>query len=83
MKIEYSYGCTVDNIAKIDSNGLANSGFTQEDISYILEYIREEYENGYITLTQILDIITPSEEHYDTNICEQCGDSVTTITWEF
>ena len=50
-------------------------------VEFLLEKIREGLKDGTVAINQLIECFSPDETEYS-ETCDQCGDSVTTRTWE-
>jgi len=76
-------GCTAFDFS---INDKSISELSNEEIDKILEYIlikvKEEIRENTIQFTDVVKLFQPSDWEYNPDVCEQCGDTVSTTTWE-
>ena len=81
-KFEETTGCTAFNFTV---NDRAFSELSDKEYSEMLDYlfltVREGINEQTILLEQVVQLFQYDNYEYDPNICEQCGDSVSTTTW--
>ena len=86
MKTKYKFvettGCTAFDFS---ANGNSLSELTDAERSEILEYlllkIREGVQEQAILLENVVQLFQYDDCEHDSNICEQCRDTVSTTTW--
>jgi len=86
MKTKYKFvettGCTAFDFT---ANGKSLSELTSEEQDEILTYlfvkIKEAVDEQAILLENVIQLFRYDDYEHDPNICEQCGDTVTTTTW--
>lgn len=86
MKTKYKFvettGCTAFDFS---ANGNSLSELTDAERSEILDYlllkIKEGVQERAILLENVVQLFQYDDYEHDPNICEQCGDTVTTTTW--
>lgn len=86
MKTKYKFvettGCTAFDFS---ANGNSLSELTDAERSEILDYlllkIKEGVQEQAILLENVVQLFQYDDYEHDPNICEQCGDTVTTTTW--
>jgi RNA polymerase subunit RPABC4/transcription elongation factor Spt4 len=86
MKTKYKFvettGCTAFDFS---ANGNSLSELTDVERSEILDYlllkIKEGVQEQAILLENVVQLFQYDDYEHDPNICEQCGDTVTTTTW--
>ena len=50
-------------------------------VEFLLEKIREGLKDGTVVINELIECFSPDKTEYS-ETCDQCGDSVTTRTWE-
>lgn len=86
MKTKYKFvettGCTAFDFS---ANGNSLSELTDEERNKILDYlllkIKEGVQEQAILLENVVQLFQYDDYEHDPNICEQCGDTVSTTTW--
>jgi hypothetical protein len=86
MKPKYKFvettGCTAFDFS---ANGNSLSELTDAERSEILDYlllkIKEGVQEQAILLENVVQLFQYDDYEHDPNICEQCGDTVSTTTW--
>lgn len=86
MKTKYKFvettGCTAFDFS---ANGNSLSELTDAERSEILDYlllkIKEGVQEQAILLENVVQLFQYDDYEHDPNICEQCGDTVSTTTW--
>jgi len=86
MKTKYKFvetsGCTSFNFT---ANDKSFSELTKEELDEILNYlllkIKESVSEQGILLENVVSLFQYDDYEHDDHICEQCGDSVSTTTW--
>jgi uncharacterized UBP type Zn finger protein len=75
-------GCTAFNFTV---NDLAFSELSTQEYSemlnYLLEKIKENISEQTILLEDVVRLFQYDDYEHDPNVCEQCGDTVSTTTW--
>ncbi len=75
-------GCTAFDFTV---NSKSFSELTKEEYNEMLDYlfvkIREGLINQTILLENVIQLFQYDDYEYDPNTCEQCGDNVSTTTW--
>ena len=75
-------GCTAFNFTVNDKQF---SEVSEQEYNEMLDYlfvkIKEGINEQTILLEDIVKLFQPDDWEHDPNICEQCGDSVSTATW--
>lgn len=81
-KFEEITGCTAFNFL---INGESISDISSEKQDEILEYllvkIKENVKEQAIQLTNIVQLFQYDDYEYDDHVCDTCGDTVSTTTW--
>jgi hypothetical protein len=86
MKTKYTFvettGCTAFDFS---ANGKSLSDLTNEEKDEILEYlllkIKEGVQEQAILLENVVQLFQYDDYEHDDHVCEQCGDTVSTTTW--
>jgi len=86
MESKYKFiettGCTAFNFTV---NNKQFSEVSEQEYNEMLDYlfgkIKEGINEQTILLEDVVKLFQPNDWEHDPNICEQCGDSVSTITW--
>ena len=81
-KIEITEGCTAFNTT-INGESISDlpEEYVDQVIDYVLAQIRESYNRKEIGFNNIIQVLHYDDYEHDPTICEQCGDSVSTTTW--
>lgn len=85
-KIKYKFvettGCTAFNFTVNDKefSELSNQEY-DEMLEYLFVKIKEGIGEQTILLEEVIKLFQYDDYEYDPYICEQCGDSVSTTTW--
>jgi hypothetical protein len=81
-KFEEVTGCTAFNFLV---NGNSLSDIAENDQDEILEYlfvkIKENIKENTIQLESVVQLFQYDDYEYDDHVCGQCGDTVSTTTW--
>jgi len=86
MKTKYKFvqttGCTAFNFTV---NGESIADLSEEKqheiIDYLLAKLKEEYTQGTILIGNIVEMFHYDDYEHDPERCDQCGDTVSTTTW--
>jgi hypothetical protein len=82
MKIVMYEGCIQ---ADLTFNGVSESVLTSYEMEMILDRLLPELRarvlRGNISLRNVVQLFEPSD-HAEGSVCEQCGDSPSSTTWE-
>jgi len=86
VKTKYKFvettGCTAFDFT---ANGKSLSELTSEERDELLNHlfikIKEGVDGQAILLESVVQLFQYDDYEHDPNICEQCGDTVTTTTW--
>jgi hypothetical protein len=86
MKTKYKFvettGCTAFDFS---ANDESLSELTDEERNKILDYlllkIKEGVQEQAILLENVVQLFQYDDYEHDPNVCEQCGDTVSTTTW--
>lgn len=83
MKFIKTEGCTAYGW-RIDGKRLQD--FSEEESEKILDYLivklKERIKDRNMCLTDLVQIFHYDDYDYDPIACDQCGDSISTTTWE-
>lgn len=75
-------GCTAFNFSVNDKT---ISEVSNEEIDKILDYlfikVKESIDNNTILFRDVVQLFQPNDWTYDSEPCDQCGDTVSTTTW--
>jgi hypothetical protein len=81
-KFEEVTGCTAFDFLV---NGKSLSDIPKNDQDEILDYlfvkIKEGIKENTIQLERVVQLFQYDDYEYDDHVCEQCGDTVSTTTW--
>jgi len=81
-KIVETTGCTAFDFS---INEKTISEYTKEELDQILDYlflkVKEGLKENTILFENIVHLFQPDDWEHDPYVCEQCGDSVSTTTW--
>jgi hypothetical protein len=81
-KIEITEGCTAFGTSINDRNII---DIPEEEmdkiIDYLLAQVRESYNRCGTNFEQIVQLLQPDSWENDPYVCDQCGDTVSTTTW--
>ena len=76
-------GCTAFNFTVNDKQF---SDVSEQEYNEMLDYlfvkIKEGINEQTILLEDVVKLFQPDDWEHDPNICEQCGDSVSTTIWK-
>ncbi len=75
-------GCTAFDFT-VNDNSLSDlPEKTQEEIlDYLLIKLKERFKENNINLENIVELFHYDDYEYDNHVCEQCGDTVSSTTW--
>lgn len=75
-------GCTAFDFS-VNEKSISELSQNEYDemLDYIFSKMKEEINEQTVLLQDIIKLFQYDDYDYDPNICEQCGDSVSTITW--
>jgi hypothetical protein len=81
--IELVEGCTAfDTII----NGVSITDISKEEqeqlVDYLFDQLRESYKTGEISLDSLIKNFQYDDYEYDSEPCEQCGDTVSTTIYK-
>ncbi len=81
-KITETTGCTAFGFS---INEKSISDYKENELNEILDYlfikVKEGINENTISFSDVVKLFQPDDWEYDNNICEQCGDSVSTTIW--
>ena len=81
-KIVETTGCTAFGFS---INDKCISEYTKQDLEQILDYlfikIKEGIKDNTILFENVVQLFQYNDYEHDPHICEQCGDTVSTTTW--
>jgi len=81
-KFEEVTGCTAFNFLV---NGISLSDIPKNDQDEILDYlfvkIKEGIKENTIQLESVVQLFQYDDYEHDDHVCGQCGDTVSTTTW--
>ena len=86
MKTKYKFiettGCTAFNFTVNDKSfsELSNQEY-EEMLNYLLGKIKEGIGEQTILLEEVVRLFQYDDYEHDPHVCDQCGDSVSTTTW--
>lgn len=81
-KIEITEGCTAFGTSINDRNIIdIPKEEIEEIIDYLLAQVKESYNRSEILLEDIVNLFQYDDWERDQEPCEQCGDTVSTTTW--
>jgi hypothetical protein len=82
-KIVETTGCTAFNFTINDEPISDIPEKKQEEIlDYVLGKIKEGINENTILFTDVVTLFQPDDWEHDPNVCETCGDSISTTTWK-
>jgi hypothetical protein len=88
-KITISEGCRAFYTKindKVVGGEDARYSFPEEEIDELIDYLcerfKEERKQGTVLLDDLIKCFQPDSCHYDDKSCDQCGDTVSSQTWE-
>jgi hypothetical protein len=83
MKIIKTEGCTAYGWS---FDGKSSVDLSPEEERQIFIYLclkfQEKMKDGCLSLTDFVEVFRYDDYENDGIVCDQCGDSVTTTTWE-
>ena len=75
-------GCTAFNFTVNDKQfSEVSEQEYSEMLSYLFVKVKEGINRQAILLEDVVKLFQPDDYEHDPDICEQCGDSITTISW--
>jgi hypothetical protein len=86
MKTKYKFvettGCTAFNFTVNDKSfSELSEQEHNEMLDYLFDKVREGLSEQTILLENVIHLFQYDDYEYDPNICEQCGDTVSSTTW--
>jgi hypothetical protein len=86
MKTKYKFiettGCTAfDFTVNEKSFSVLSTTEYDEMLNYLFEKIKEGIGEQTILLENVIHLFQYDDYEHDPHVCEQCGDSVSTTTW--
>jgi len=81
-KFEEVTGCTAFNFL-VNGNSLSDIAENDQDeiLDYLFVKIKEGIKENTIQLESVVQLFQYDDYEYDDHVCEQCGDTVSTTTW--
>jgi hypothetical protein len=86
MKTKYKFiettGCTAFDFT-VNEKSFSELSTTEYDemLNYLFEKIKEGIGEQTILLEDVIHLFQYDDYEHDPHVCEQCGDSVSTTTW--
>jgi len=86
MQTKYKFvettGCTAFDFTVNDKSfsDVSKSEY-DEMLNYLFEKIKEGISEQTILLEDVVKLFQYDDYEYDPHVCEQCGDTVSTTTW--
>jgi hypothetical protein len=86
MKTKYKFiettGCTAFDFT-VNEKSFSKLSTTEYDemLNYLFEKIKEGIGEQTILLENVIHLFQYDDYEHDPHICDQCGDSVSTTTW--
>ena len=81
-RIVETTGCTAFDF---QVNGVSLSDMPQKDQDELLDYLLQKVKEGIaeqtILLQQVVQLFQYDDYEHDNQVCGQCGDSVSSTTW--
>jgi hypothetical protein len=81
-KISETTGCTAFDFS---INEKSISEYKDEELNQILDYLFIKVKDGIsentIQFCDVVKLFQPDDWEHDPDVCEQCGDTVSTTTW--
>lgn len=81
-KFEQVEGCTAFNFLV---NGETLSDLPEEKQEEILDYLlakfKEEFKQKSVSISNLVELFQYDDYEHDDHVCDQCGDTVSTTTW--
>jgi hypothetical protein len=75
-------GCTAFNFTVNDKSFSEMSKLEYDEmLNYLLEKIKEGIGEQTILLEDVVRLFQYDDYEYDPHVCDQCGDTVSTTTW--
>lgn len=83
FKFEKIEGCTAFNfLVNGDSFYDLSEDKQKEIVDYLFERLKEAYINKEVDIQGLCENFSPTDYEYEKDPCDQCGDNVSTTTWE-
>ena len=81
-KFEEVTGCTAFNFL-VNGNSLSDIAKNDQDeiLDYLFVKIKEGIKENTIQLESVVQLFQYDDYEYDDHVCGQCGDTVSTTTW--
>jgi len=81
-KFEEVTGCTAFDFL-VNSKSLSDIPKNDQDeiLNYLFVKIKEGIKENTIQLENVVQLFQYDDYEYDDHVCEQCGDTVSTTTW--
>lgn len=81
-KFEEVTGCTAFNFL-VNGNSLSDIPKNDQDeiLDYLFVKIKEGIKENTIQLESVVQLFQYDDYEHDDHVCEQCGDTVSTTTW--
>lgn len=81
-KFEEVTGCTAFDFL-VNGNSLSDISKNDQDeiLDYLFVKIKEGIKENTIQLEGVVQLFQYDDYEYDEHVCEQCGDTVSTTTW--
>ena len=81
-KIVITEGCTAFG-TEINNRNIIDIPKEEMDeiIDYLLVKVKESYNQSGTNFEEIVRLLQPDDWEHDPNVCEQCGDAVSSTTW--
>jgi hypothetical protein len=81
-KFEEVTGCTAFNFL-VNSKSLSDIPKNDQDeiLDYLFVKIKESIKENTIQLESVVQLFQYDDYEYDDHVCGQCGDTVSTTTW--
>jgi hypothetical protein len=81
-KFEEVTGCTAFNFL-VNSKSLSDIAENDQDeiLEYLFVKIKESIKENTIQLESVVQLFQYDDYEYDDHVCGQCGDTVSTTTW--
>ena len=75
-------GCTAFDFT-VNDKSFSDVSKSEKDemLNYLFEKIKEGVGEQTILLEDVVKLFQYDEYEYDPHVCEQCGDTVSTTTW--
>ena len=81
-KFEEVTGCTAfDFVVNDTSLSVLSNEKIDEILDYLFVKIKEGIKENSISLESVVQLFQYDDYEYDDHVCESCGDTVSTTTW--